>query len=190
MSYTEFHKGKLRVLTRSTKETLDYIEKNNLQEAIKESSYCYETDFDVQPDYEDKYIILYKDAKFHGDEVEHMLCEFIEHFEREGGDDDLCEIKRVSRDEYEFLCGFYNGGTWLGEILSGEISRLEKQEWNSNEDTITITSRESYMIMDCINYVLNNMIINGMDYLQCNYSREEIAKCGQRFGDLNLKNQW
>lgn len=190
MSYTEFHKGKLKVLTRSTKETLDYIEKNNLQDAIKEESYCYETDFDVQRGYEDKYIILYKDAKFHGDGVEHMLCEFLEHIEREGGDDSLCEIKRVSKDEYEFLCGFYNGGTWFGEILSEEISRLDKEEWNSDEDTIKITSRESYLIMDCLDYALHQMCKENIDYLWHNYTKDEISECAKRFGGLNLKNGW
>jgi hypothetical protein len=29
-----------------------------------------------------------------------------------------------------------------------------------------------------------------IDYLFCNYSKEEIAKLGQRFGDMNLKNGW
>ncbi len=47
MSYTEFHKGKLKVLTRNNKETLDYIEKNNLQDTIKECGWCDEIDFDV-----------------------------------------------------------------------------------------------------------------------------------------------
>lgn len=158
MSYTEFHKGKLKVLTRSTKETLDYIEKNNLQHAIKEESYCYETDFNIQQGYKDKYIILYKDAKFYGDGVDHMLCEFLEHFEREGGDESLCEIKRVSEDEYEFLCVFYNAGTFLVEILSEEISRIDKEEWNSDEDTIKITNRKSYLIMDYLDYTIQQMI--------------------------------
>lgn len=58
-----------------------------------------------------------------------------------------------------------------------------------NEDTINITARESYMIMDAINYVLDVMP-NHDEYLYCNYSREELSKLGQRFGDLNLKNQW
>lgn len=58
-----------------------------------------------------------------------------------------------------------------------------------NEDTINITARESYMIMDVINYVLD-VIPNHDEYLYCNYSREELSKLGQRFGDLNLKNQW
>ena len=58
-----------------------------------------------------------------------------------------------------------------------------------DKDTIEITARESYMIMDAISYALD-MLPNHDDYLYCNYSREELAKCAQRFGDLNLKNQW
>lgn len=190
MSYTEFHKGKIRILTRSTKETLDYIEKNNLQEAIKEDSYCYETDFDVQPDYEDKYIILHKDAKFHGDGVEHMLCEFLDHFEREGGDDELCEIKRVSKDEYEFLCGFYNGGTWLGEILSEEISKLDKEEWNINEDDIKINSEESQLIVDCLDFVLTKMDDEEIDYLYAEHSKNDVGNVLEKFKNIIKKNNW
>ena len=29
-----------------------------------------------------------------------------------------------------------------------------------------------------------------IDFLFSNYSKEEISKLGQRFGDMNLKNQW
>ena len=58
-----------------------------------------------------------------------------------------------------------------------------------DKDTIEITARESYMIMDTISYALD-MLPNHDEYLYCNYSREELAKCAQRFGNLNLKNQW
>lgn len=57
-------------------------------------------------------------------------------------------------------------------------------------DIVNITPRESYMILDCFQFVLNKMDKENIDYLFCNYSKEEIAKLGQRFGNLNLKNQW
>ena len=57
-------------------------------------------------------------------------------------------------------------------------------------DIVNITPRESYMILDCFQFVLNKMGKENIDYLFCNYSKEEIAKLGQRFGNLNLKNQW
>lgn len=57
-------------------------------------------------------------------------------------------------------------------------------------DIVNITPRESYMILDCFQFVLNKMDQENIDYLFCNYSKEEIAKLGQRFGNMNLKNQW
>lgn len=57
-------------------------------------------------------------------------------------------------------------------------------------DIININPRESYLIMDCLSYVLDKMDKEKIDYLYCNYSVEEIAKCAQRFGNMNLKNQW
>lgn len=57
-------------------------------------------------------------------------------------------------------------------------------------DRVDITPRESYMILDCFQFVLNKMDLEHIDYLYCNYSKNEIAKLGQRFGNLNLKNQW
>lgn len=57
-------------------------------------------------------------------------------------------------------------------------------------DIVNITPRESYMILDCFQFVLNKMDKENIDYLFCNYSKEEIAKLGKRFGNLNLKNQW
>ena len=59
-----------------------------------------------------------------------------------------------------------------------------------DKDTIEITARESYLIMDCLSYVLGKMDKEHIDYLYCNYSVEEIANCVQRFGKMNLKNQW
>ena len=46
------------------------------------------------------------------------------------------------------------------------------------------------MILDCLQYTLNQMDKEKIDYLFCNYSKDEIAKLGQRFGDINLKNRW
>ena len=132
MSYTEFHKGKLKVLTRNNKETLDYIEKNNLQDIIKECGWCDEIDFDVVSE-NSQYIILHKDGVYYGDDCEHMLCEYIEHETQEGGGDYYADVKRIGEDDYEFTLIFGNGGTCEEEILSEEISKLEKETWNPNK---------------------------------------------------------
>lgn len=64
------------------------------------------------------------------------------------------------------------------------------EDCKKESENVNITPRESYMILDCFNYVLSKMGEEKIDYLFCNYSKEEIAKLGQRFGDVNLKNNW
>lgn len=57
-------------------------------------------------------------------------------------------------------------------------------------EIVKISPRESYMILDCFQYVLINMDKEHIDFLFNNYSKEEITKFGQQFGDMNLKNGW
>lgn len=187
MSYTEFHKGKLRILTRSTEDTLDYIEKHNLKGEF--IGYGSGNELYVKTN-NPKYLILHKDAKYYGKEMDCWLCEFIEHTEQEGGGDYYADVKRIGKDEYEFICIFYNGCTCLDEILNEKISALENKPYDKEFEMVKISPRESYMILDCFQYVLMNMNQEKLDYLYCNYSREEIAKFGQKFGDMNLKNGW
>ena len=87
---------------------------------------------------------------------------------------------------------------WVYEIPEAEdmFHTEDGAAFESNDlrfidyDIVNITPRESYMILDCFQFVLNKMDKENIDYLFCNYSKEEIAKLGQRFGNLNLKNQW
>lgn len=62
-----------------------------------------------------------------------------------------------------------------------------KTKKGKEKKTIEISPRESYMILDVCQYALSKMTD---DYIYGNYSREEIEKLGQRFGDLNIKNGW
>ena len=187
MSYTEFHKGKLSILTRSTKETLDYIKKHDLADEFVQCGLDDEIDIETS---NPKYLILHKDAKYYGKEIDCWLCEFIEHTEQEGGGDYFVDVKRVSINEYEFTCIFYNGGTCLHEILDEKISELENEPYNKEFEMVKISPRDSYMILDCFQYVLTHMDIEKLDYLYNNYSKEEIAKLGQQFGDMNIRNGW
>ena len=79
-------------------------------------------------------------------------------------------------------------GTYLAEDDCGAYERNELRF--VDYDFIKITPRESYMIMDCLSYALGKMDKEDIDYLYCNYSVEEITNCAQRFGKINLKNQW
>lgn len=124
MSQTEIHFGKLKVLARGNKSVFDYIEKHNLNGKIKECGFGdLEIDFDTC---DDNYIILHKDASY-GPDAEHILCEFITHKELDEGDD-FYIMNKTDKDEYEFFCKFYNGGTCLEEILSEKLSESDKKE--------------------------------------------------------------
>ena len=70
MSRVETHFGKIKILARGNKAVLDYIERNNLGDKVKECGWCDEIDFDVE---DNNYIVLHKDAKYWAD-AEHILC--------------------------------------------------------------------------------------------------------------------
>ena len=186
MSYTEYNTGKIKVLTRSNEETVNYIKDHHLENEIEIMDD--DTEFDLI-NYK-KYLILHKDGIYYGENCQHMLCEYIKHKECDMSDIDICEVRRTGRDEYEFELSFYNGGTSEDEILSKEISKLEKEPYEVESEMIKIGPRESHMILDCVQYVLIHMGIEKLDYLFANYSKEEIAEFGQKFGDMNIKNNW
>ena len=186
MSYTEYNKGKIKILARSNEETANYIKEHHLENEIEIMDDG--TEFD--PINYDKYLILHKDGIYYGENCQHILCEYIKHEEKDICDIDICNVRRTNRDEYEFELSFYNGGTCEEEILSEEISKLEKEPYEVESEMVKIGPRESYMILDVFQYALMKMKEENIDYLFCNYSKEEMAKFGQQFGDMNLKNGW
>ena len=101
MSYREYHKGKLRILTRSNEETINYIREHNIQDIIKENDFSDgEIDFDTNSS---KYIILHKDCIYSGKGCQHMLCEYIEHEELKSVGNYCTKVKRIGKDEYELI---------------------------------------------------------------------------------------
>ena len=75
------------------------------------------------------------------------------------------------------------------EIYEDIINKFDLDEDYEKEfEKIAITPRESYMILDCLRYVLEQMNKEKIDYLYSNYSKEEIIKLGQCFGGMDLKN--
>lgn len=186
MSYTEYQTGKIKILARSNKEIVNYIKEHHLENEIDVSDDG--TEFD--PINYKKYLVLHKDGIYYGENCQHMLCEYVEHKEYDMDDVDIREVRRTGRDEYEFELSFYNGGTDEEEILSEKISKLDKEPYEVESEIVKISHRESCIILDCFQYVLMHMDIEKLDYLFCNYSKEEIAKFGQKFVDMNIKNDW
>lgn len=212
MSYTEFHKGKFKIVARGDEAIKKYIKDNNLEERI-ELDIDKETDKieyleDNEPFNGDQYdheyhMITYRkymkdvdktitgsDRYKYNPNAEHLLIRYLDHEHFILDEEDIDIHKRISKDEFEFAISFYNGGTHESEIYEDIINEFDLDENYENEsEKISITPRESYMILDCLKYVLEQMNKEKIDYLYCNYSKEEIIKLGQRFGDMNLKNQ-
>ena len=207
MSYTEFHKGKIKIVARGDEAIKKYIKDNNLEERL-------ELDIDEKTG---KIEYIKDNEPFNGDEwdreyhmityrrylpnaskiyernpnAEHLLIKYLEHEHFELGEEDIDIHSRISKDEFEFAISFYNGGCCEQEIYEDIISEFDLDAGYENDyEMVKITPRESYMILDCFQKVLNVMNEEDNDYLFCNYSKEEIAKLGQRFGDINFKNQW
>jgi len=207
MSYTEFHKGKIKIVTRGDDAIKKYIKDNNLEERIDldideetgKIEYLEDKEHFNGDKYDREYhMITYRRylpnaSKIHelNPNAEHLLIKYLDH---EHHDLDECDIdihKRVSKDEFEFAISFYNGGTYELEVYEDIINEFDLDEdYEKESENVNITARESYMILDCFNYVLSKMDEEKIDYLFCNYSREEIIKLAQRFGDMNLKNKW
>ena len=204
MSYTEFHKGKIKIVARGDEVIKKYIKDNNLEERIEldidENTGKIDDLEDKEPfngdNFDHEYnMITYRsylpNSYERNPNAEHLLIKYLdhEHFALDEGDIDI--HKRISRDEFEFAISFYNGGTYELEIYENFVDKYDLDEDCEKEsESVNITARESYMILDCFNYVLAKMDEEKIDYLYCNYSKEEIAKLGQRFGDMNLKNGW
>jgi len=213
MSYTEFHKGKIKIVARGDEAIKKYIKDNNLEERLKldinKETGKIEYIEDNEPFNGDKWdheyhMITYRpymkdvdptiedsDRYKRNPNAEHLLIKYLEHEHFGLGDSDIDIHKRISKDEFEFAISFYNGGCCEQEIYEDIISEFDLDaEYENDYEMVNITPRESYMILDCFQKVLNVMDEQDIDYLFCNYSKEEITKLGQRFGNINLKNQW
>ncbi len=204
MSYTEFHKGKIKIVARGDEAIKKYIKDNNLEERLEldidEETGKIEELEDTEPYNGDRFdheyhMITYKrylpKTYDRNPNAEHLLIKYINHEHRDLDDGDIDIHNRVSKDEFEFAISFYNGGTYELEIYEDIISKYDLDEdYEKESESVNITPRESYMILDCLQYTLNQMDKEKIDYLFCNYSKDEISKLGQRFGDINLKNQW
>ena len=118
MSRTETHTGKFKVITRTTKDTIEYINKNLSEYWLVELSNNGRIYINETEKYNDEYWT--RNIEFPYDVVEvkdqWWLIEFVKHkaFDE---DEDLAEMSINEDGTYDFACQFYNGGTYLGEVL-------------------------------------------------------------------------
>jgi len=147
MSYTEFHKGKIKIVARGDEAIKKYIKDNNLEERIEldidEETGKIEELEDNEPFNGDQYdheyhMLTYRqymkdvdktitgsDRYKYNPNAEHLLIRYLdhEHFGLDDGDIDI--HKRISKDEFEFAISFYNGGCCETEIYEDIISEVD-----------------------------------------------------------------
>ena len=197
MSYTEFHKGKFKIVARGDEAIKQYIKDNNLEERIelninKETGKIEDLE-DKEPFNGDKFdheyhMITYKrylpNSYNRNPNAEHLLIKYINHEHCDLGDGDIDIHRRISKDEFEFAISFYNGGTYELEIYEDIINKFDLDAEYENENEITnINIREANMIVDMGEFVLN-MLPNHDEYLygeHGDYSKEEIKKLAERY---------
>lgn len=150
MSYTEFHKGKIKIVARGDDAIKKYIKDNNLEERIEldidEETGKIEELEDNESFNGDKFdheyhMITYRpymkdvnknitdsDRYKRNPNAEHLLIKYIDHEHRDLEDGDIDIHNRVSKDEFEFAISFYNGGTYELEIYEDIISKYDLDE--------------------------------------------------------------
>lgn len=201
MSYTEFHKGKFKIVARGDEAIKQYIKDNNFEERIKlnidentgkiydlEDTASFNNDM-----YDHEYnMITYKrylpKSYNRNPNAEHLLIKYInhEHCDLDGEDIDI--HRRISKDEFEFAISFYNGGTYELEIYEDILDKYDLDaEYENESESTKITTHEANMILGICNYILNDMIIHGFQKLYDKYTKEEILNLKQRLENI-IKN--
>jgi len=116
MSDYESHTGKIRLLQPNENETFEeqckrlWVEESKLDEEFDDSEYTEGALFD---DYYKRFL------KING-----KVWEIFDHKEMGDEDDMFCKLHDNKDGTFSFHTRFYNGGTYLGEMLSDEIEKL------------------------------------------------------------------
>lgn len=120
MSYTEFHKGKLKKVSELSIEELISFQKENISKVIFEDffekiedGYTFFEGYD-KTTRELKYI-------FH----KNILYEVVDHAQ-EDDTDYLLDVTRLNENELKFNLIFYNGATCFSEMLEEGLDNLWK----------------------------------------------------------------
>ena len=113
MSDYESHMGKLRLLQPNENET---FEEQCKRLWIEESQFTPEDyeEGDLFDDYYEKFI-----------NINGKLWEIFDHEELGDEDDMFCRLHDNKDGTFSFHTRFYNGGTYLGEMISDELEKLK-----------------------------------------------------------------
>lgn len=114
MSDYESHTGKLKKVLPNENETFEQLCKRLWIENGKQNESDYE-EGSLFSDFSEKYI----------NQKDKFVWEVFDHEELGEEDDMFCNIHDNKDGTYSFHTRFYNGGTYLGEMLEDEIKNIK-----------------------------------------------------------------
>lgn len=127
MSCYETHRGVLKKV--DTDNVRQYLfDLTNDSEILNED--CIIEDFIYDNNIEDKYIVL-----------KNGLYEWLEHKCKYDEEDDFCDLKENQDKTISIHAQFYNGGTYLPEVLNDNWDRLTENKGLSAEQLINVACK-------------------------------------------------
>lgn len=127
MSCYETHRGVLKKV--DTDNVRQYLfDLTNDSEILNED--CIIEDFIYDNNIEDKYIVL-----------KNGLYEWLEHKCKYDEEDDFCDLKENQDKTISIYAQFYNGGTYLPEVLNDNWDRLTENKGLSAEQLINVACK-------------------------------------------------
>ena len=127
MSSYETHRGILKKIdTDNVRQYLFYLTNN--KEILNEN--CNVDEFIYENNLENKYIVL-----------KNGLYEWLEHECKYDEEDNFCDLKENEDKTISVHAQFYNGGTFLDEILNDEFDKLVENKELSAEQLINVACK-------------------------------------------------
>ena len=113
MSYTETHFGKIRILTKNTKDTIQYIKDNNLSKYYNITN---KNDIHLTDENDKTHMLI-------DNNNEYIMLEFINHTKIDDGND-FFRLMPNDDNTYTFATQFYNGGCCLYELMENYVNEM------------------------------------------------------------------
>lgn len=183
MSYTEFHKGKFKIIAKGDEAIINYMAANHLEDkfclTIKDSRII---EHDCYGCNAGDYAILTVNRLKPNETL--VLIQYVDHYWCDVSEEYLDEFRQVSQNEFEFVSQFYNGGCCESEILEDHLAKIDLNVPCEPIGTIELSARESHMIMDIL------QLWAGGESGDIDWSTKEIADLVLRLDELNHKNNW
>ena len=114
MSQDELHRGKLRKIDLKDKSIEDFFKEKCIENNILELDKW-------TKDWYSMYINNVNNSEYYSNKK--SVYQLYDH--KQFDDFDIQEFLKLKNGDYEFITCFYNGGTYLGEVIGDLIDKLE-----------------------------------------------------------------